>query len=161
MKWWTVGLALLTGIALTIAACGGDNTTTSKRGKQGASVVRKEVPAEYKDLKPPDGMDLKDVDVIDAGKKSFLGPTLGNCISCHGEGGKGNGPLAGTLDPKPQDLTDPALQDEVSDQYIFWRVKTAGEGAPEGLLSAMTGFPGATDKQIWEVVAYVRSLKGK
>jgi mono/diheme cytochrome c family protein len=31
-----------------------------------------------------------------------------NCTSCHGESGQGNGPAAGTLNPKPRNFTQPA-----------------------------------------------------
>lgn len=29
------------------------------------------------------------------------------CASCHGQTGRGDGPIAGTLDPKPADFRDP------------------------------------------------------
>src|SRR5215212_9425610 len=36
-----------------------------------------------------------------------------NCASCHGSLGRGDGPLAGSLNPRPADLSDPrALQDQ-------------------------------------------------
>ena len=42
-----------------------------------------------------------------------------NCASCHGTTGKGNGPAAMALSPKPADWTSKKVQDE-TDGEIFW-----------------------------------------
>src|SRR6185295_183900 len=42
-----------------------------------------------------------------------------NCVSCHGPLGKGNGPAAIALNPKPADWTSKRVQDE-ADGEIFW-----------------------------------------
>ena len=50
-----------------------------------------------------------------------------NCVSCHGPLGKGNGPAAVALNPKPADWTSKRVQDE-PDGEIFWKI-TTGRGA--------------------------------
>jgi cytochrome c553 len=40
------------------------------------------------------------------------------CVVCHGESGKGDGPGAAALTPKPRDYTDPAWQASVTDEQI-------------------------------------------
>ena len=40
------------------------------------------------------------------------------CAACHGETGKGDGPGAAGLDPKPRNFGDPAWQAGVSDEAI-------------------------------------------
>src|SRR5580704_492964 len=51
-----------------------------------------------------------------AQQKSGAPPGKGSfvryCASCHGEDGKGNGPLASMLNPKPSDLTQLAKQNK-------------------------------------------------
>src|SRR5262249_19223035 len=47
----------------------------------------------------------------------------GNCVSCHGTGGKGKGAAAVALNPKPADWTSKKVQDE-SDGEIFWKIST-------------------------------------
>ena len=40
------------------------------------------------------------------------------CSTCHGMDGKGNGPAAITLNPKPRNYTDVAWQKSVTDDHI-------------------------------------------
>ncbi len=40
------------------------------------------------------------------------------CSVCHGPAGKGDGPGAAALNPKPQNYTDPAFQARVTDEEI-------------------------------------------
>lgn len=40
------------------------------------------------------------------------------CVPCHGESGKGDGPAAAALNPKPRDYTDKAWQASVTDEQI-------------------------------------------
>lgn len=40
------------------------------------------------------------------------------CVVCHGESGKGDGPGAAALNPRPRDYTDPKWQASVTDEEI-------------------------------------------
>lgn len=73
-----------------------------------------------------------------------------NCASCHGTTGKGNGPAAMALSPKPADWTAKKVQDE-TDGEIFWKI-TTGRGA-------MPSWKHLPETDRWALVQYIRSLK--
>jgi mono/diheme cytochrome c family protein len=76
-----------------------------------------------------------------------------HCSPCHGEKGKGDGPVAKHLSETPSDLTDPELQGELSDGAM---VHVLNHGT---LSEVMPGF--ADDirpMERWLLVRYVRTL---
>ncbi|HET9491580.1 MAG TPA: cytochrome c [Methylomirabilota bacterium] len=76
-----------------------------------------------------------------------------NCVPCHGPGGKGNGPAAAALPPpKPADWTSQKVQSE-ADGELFWKISN-GRGA-------MPPWKHLPEKDRWEIVNYIRTLKGK
>lgn len=80
-----------------------------------------------------------------------------NCVRCHGERGKGDGPAAKLLKTKPSDWTDKAKMSALSDQDLFKVIKNGGAAA--GKSSVMPPFGGKlSDQDIWNVIAFVRSL---
>jgi mono/diheme cytochrome c family protein len=73
-----------------------------------------------------------------------------NCGPCHGDKGRGDGPAAPGLNPKPADHTSAAVQGE-TDGAIFWKLS---EGR-----SPMPGYKKIfSDEQRWELVIYIRTL---
>jgi mono/diheme cytochrome c family protein len=88
-------------------------------------------------------------DSIAAGKKVFAG----NCLACHGAAGKGDGPAAGALTPKPRDLSDPAIQSQ-TDGSMFWKLTEGKKPMPsfEKLIA---------ENDRWNVINYVRTLAAK
>ncbi len=89
-----------------------------------------------------------DSSAIAAGKTTYEN----FCLSCHGPAGKGDGPAAATLQPKPSDLS--VLQKEKQDDYLFSRIAQGKDG------TAMTAWKYVLDEeQIWQVVAYIRALE--
>ena len=97
---------------------------------------------------------------VAAGKQVFVT----NCASCHGEGGKGDGPVGAVLDPPPRDFT----------QGDF-KFDTDGDGTPgtDADLNAlivqgaaafggsplMAPWPTLSDDDVVNVIAYIRSMK--
>ncbi len=75
-----------------------------------------------------------------------------NCVSCHGPKGKGDGPAAVALNPKPADWTSKVVQDE-TDGEIFWKI-TNGRGA-------MPSWRHLSENDRWAAVRYIRTLAGK
>src|SRR5688500_15013668 len=101
------------------------------------------VPAEYAGLTNPLGP-----------KAAAAGADVFNssCKSCHGPEGHGDGPASESLNPQPKNLAE--LQPQVGDDYLFWRIAEGKSG------TAMISWRGIlTDEQIWELVAFIRTLK--
>jgi mono/diheme cytochrome c family protein len=86
---------------------------------------------------------------VAAGKKIFAG----NCLACHGATGKGDGPAAKALTPKPRDLSDSAIQSQ-TDGSMFWKLTEGKKPMPsfEKLIS---------ENDRWNVINYVRTLAAK
>ena len=79
------------------------------------------------------------------------------CSSCHGATGKGDGPAAVALNPKPRSLADAAYMKTLTDDALFKVIKDGG--AAVGKSPLMPAWGGQLkDPEIWDVVAYVRSL---
>lgn len=81
------------------------------------------------------------------------------CVVCHGEEGKGDGPGAAALNPKPRDYTDPAWQSSVTDEQIHKTIVFGG--AAVGKSPNMPGNPDLESKTavVDELVKRVRSFK--
>ena len=83
------------------------------------------------------------------------------CAECHGAAGLGDGEkakkLAAAGEPKAPDLTDDKWDHGSTDGEIFVDIR-------DGLGSTMTGLkgkPGIGPEEIWHLVNYIRSLRGK
>ena len=121
--------------AIVLAACGG--------GEPEAPATLAPVPAEYAGKTNPLG-----ADAAADGAKVFQV----NCEPCHGPKGHGDGPAGAALDPKPKNLG--VIQQMAGDDFLFWRVAT---GSPGTSMAPWQGI--LTEDQIWQVVAFVRTLQ--
>ena len=74
-----------------------------------------------------------------------------NCLMCHGENGKGDGPMAGMLKEKPTDISDAKIIGEATDGEIFWFITKGKKPMPpfETKLS---------EEERWSLVHLMRSL---
>lgn len=79
------------------------------------------------------------------------------CSTCHGPEGKGNGPAASAMQPKPRDHTDGAYMNTLSEAHL---VKVISEGGPAvGRSPLMPPWQGTLSaQQIRAVVGFLRSL---
>jgi len=106
---------------------------------------------------PPDAADKKspvadDANAVAAGKTVFKD----KCQRCHGPGGLGDGPDADPDVQKDMDLTLAARADRNPDGVVFYKVMN-GRKKPK-----MPAFKeDLNEQQVWEVVAYVQSLRKK
>jgi len=75
-----------------------------------------------------------------------------NCASCHGVDGRGNGPLAATLEPPPTDFTDP---ERYRKRTLYGLYSTITHGV-EG--TAMEGWTGLPEQDRWSLAFYVGGL---
>jgi mono/diheme cytochrome c family protein len=98
----------------------------------------------------------------DAGKVAYEM----NCSSCHGLTGKGDGPVAAALNPKPRDFS--------TGEFKLDANKSGSPGEDEDLKLViqngamsyggsplMAGWPTLDDAQTDQVIAYIRSLAAK
>jgi mono/diheme cytochrome c family protein len=90
-----------------------------------------------------------DVAAIDAGRQIYAG----NCASCHGDSGRGDGPAAAGLQPLPADLTSHLAPGKHSDGEIFRWLR---DGVPG---SAMPAFGAViSEENRWRLISYLRTL---
>lgn len=75
------------------------------------------------------------------------------CVPCHGSKGKGDGPAASALKPRPSDLTDPEVIGPLTDAAIL-DVLTNGRGS-------MPSFGALLEPdELRALVGYIRELSG-
>jgi cytochrome c oxidase cbb3-type subunit 3 len=79
------------------------------------------------------------------------------CFTCHGKTGKGDGYAASFQPVKPRDLTDNAYMSSLSNQQLFNAI-SGGGAAPHGSMVMPAWWESLTKQQIWDLVAYVRTL---
>ena len=89
----------------------------------------------------------KDANSIAQGKHIFRS----RCAVCHGLNGHGDGPGAKALTPKPKDLSLPLIQNQ-TDGEIFWKIS-------KGRNDMIKWEPILSEKQRWDLVNYIRTLK--
>lgn len=80
------------------------------------------------------------------------------CVPCHGAEGRGNGPSAAALNPKPRNYRDPEWQKTVSDEHIALTILMGG--AAMGKSPSMPGNPDLTEKPevVTELVKLLRAF---
>jgi mono/diheme cytochrome c family protein len=78
------------------------------------------------------------------------------CATCHGVSGKGDGPAAAALRPKPRDMSDAEWQASVDDAYLADIIKRGG--AALGKSPLMTPFPALNEQQLKDIIAFIRTL---
>ena len=80
-----------------------------------------------------------------------------NCVGCHGATGKGDGAAAAALNPKPQDHTNGKIMNALTDNYLFDIIKNGGKAVQKAAIMPAANKK-LTDQDIWDMVAYIRSL---
>ena len=107
------------------------------------------VPAQEEWKAPPEAKQLKNPEKgTELGQKSVET----NCVPCHGPSGKGDGPAAVALSPKPANWTSDKIKKE-TDGELFWKLSN-GRGA-------MPPWKHLPEKERWQIVNYIRDLQKK
>ena len=77
------------------------------------------------------------------------------CMTCHGQSGAGDGPLAASLNPSPRNFHHHGFWRHRTEGEVFWVIKHGVAG------TAMIGFGDQlTDEEIWTIIQYERSFSG-
>ena len=76
-----------------------------------------------------------------------------DCISCHGEQGRGDGILAPGLEPPPGNFFDAELMDNFSPFQAFGSISLGVPG------TGMRAYDNLTEEEIWDLAFYVKSLR--
>ncbi|MDP1948464.1 MAG: cytochrome c [Nitrospirota bacterium] len=98
------------------------------------------------------GASLKELNVSQPERDVLSGRVIFSttCVRCHGIDGKGEGQMKFT--PPVADLTSPAVQGKL-DARLF---KSVHDGKPNTAMGAWR--ESLTDDEIWDALAYVRTL---
>ena len=96
----------------------------------------------------------------DRGKKLFVM----NCSSCHGNGGKGDGPVGKALNPPPRDFTVgdfkiDANKDGKPGEDADLKLVIKNGAATYGGSPMMAPWPALGDGDVDSIIVFVRSLK--
>ena len=79
------------------------------------------------------------------------------CVHCHGWNGKGDGPTASALDPRPRNQTNGKYMNNITNVELFTVIKGGGEARE--LSSMMPPWGNVMqDQDIWNVIAFLRSI---
>ena len=74
------------------------------------------------------------------------------CLMCHGESFKGDGPAVAMFQRKPPDLSTHEARERLTDGEIFYKI-SVGKNPMPAMKSKLT------EDERWKVVHYVRSLQ--
>lgn len=116
-----------------------------------AAVIGASTVAFAEDWKAPADADQKKNSVAVDEKSLAAGKDIWGkkCEMCHGESGKGDGPVGKLLNKSPGDLTSTTVAAQ-SDGAIFWKIT-------EGRIP-MPPFKDLSEEQRWQTVNYVRTF---
>lgn len=83
-----------------------------------------------------------------------------HCASCHGDKGKGDGPAESYETEPATDLTDPELQQRLTDGEILWKITTGLKSGTEVIMPSIAQrVPAEEDR--WKLVHFMRTLAAK
>ncbi len=121
------------------------------------AVVRyiKAFSSEFSEEPPPQPLEIppepsRTPETLTRGRKAYL---KGECDTCHGPEGMGDGPSAKDLSVKPADLTRRPLKSGPTPRDIFRTVYTGMDGTP-----MPSYFLVLDDDEIWDMAHYIHSL---
>jgi len=154
---WLVSMGFLA------AACGGGDEGSKSASDPAAVAAAAPPPPAAAPAPPPAAPPAAALDCknptgnLRSGDKA-RGATLyaQTCASCHGAGGKGDGPAA-PKDPPPANHTDPGRMGGLTDVDIYKVICSGGASVGKSPLMAAWG-PIVGDQGIRDLIVHIRSL---
>lgn len=80
---------------------------------------------------------------------------MANCMACHGKDGAGDGPAARALRPPPRSFATEAFWEDMTPERMRAAIRTGAPG------TAMMGFPGLTEQDLLDLVAFMETKRPK
>jgi mono/diheme cytochrome c family protein len=148
----TLPAAALLGAALLLS-CGGSEPTAPAPAPAPSPAP---TPAPAPEPAPGRAVPSGDLRGDAANGKTLYGQF---CSVCHGATGKGDGPTAATMFPKPRDHTDRAYMATLSDELLYRTIRDGGNGVGKSPLMPAWG-SALNDADIRDVIAHLRALSG-
>lgn len=142
---------LITVIVSTVVAC-----TTSYDGAE--NLIDKCPQPRFTEKAPSDVYSLvnpvrRTAASIESGEDLFMDASgKVTCMDCHGEKGDGDGAMSSMFDPPPRNFSCAKTIDGVPDGQLFWIIKNGSPG------TSMPAFDHLSDKDLWQLVHYIRKL---
>jgi len=93
---------------------------------------------------------------IENGEKLFSN----SCAACHGVSGKGDGPAAVTMKPRPKNLNDYEYMKNLTDEELFNGIKYGGASVGKSPFMPAWGST-LSDQEIIDIILYLRSLSNE
>ncbi|HMK85401.1 MAG TPA: cytochrome c [Steroidobacteraceae bacterium] len=93
--------------------------------------------------------------ILDSAEARGAGAELfaANCAICHGASGNGHGRRQAAITPPPANLTVPPWSERAGAGRTFLAIREGVPGTP------MAPWPMLSDREIWELVAYIETLQ--
>ena len=131
---WLVGAAA--AVLATAIGCSASGSGPASSAEPGANIAKAAAPSPA---------------ALEHGKGLYKA----NCVACHGDKGKGDGPAAGALKPAPRDHTDRTYMSTLTNEEIAKIIQMGGAIKGKPLMPSNPQLKGA---DLDALVAYVRSL---
>ncbi|HTO55849.1 MAG TPA: cytochrome c [Myxococcota bacterium] len=151
MSRWLPALAL----AAFVAACGGSSEKQSAppAAQPAPAPVVAPSPAPPPAVAPSQTPSGNLRGTAEAGKLLYAQ----YCTTCHGATGRGDGPAAAGLNPKPANHTDHVYMASLSDQHLYQVISKGGASVGKSAMMAPWGGV-INDAGIKDLIAYLRQL---
>ena len=77
------------------------------------------------------------------------------CVRCHGPAGDGKGDMSAGLEPPPRNFSCAAMMNKIPDGQLFWIIKNGSAN------TAMYSYDKLKDKDVWQLVLFIRQFSKK
>ena len=141
---------LLTIFITALTACHPHKSATANIGTCPEQRLTEFAPAKIAALTNPLPGDKTDLDAGENLYHADVKPVA--CVKCHGEYGDGNGVMATMFQPAPRNFACANTMLSISDGQLYWIIKNGSVG------TSMPAFSELSDKEIWQLVIYLRSF---